>query len=51
MTTKLKSIAKNPKVQTLALSAAGAAAGAYGGPLAANAVAVYLPKIAAFLGL
>ncbi len=48
---KLRALAKNPKVQTVVLSGAASAAAVYGGPPAANAVMVYLPKLAALLGL
>lgn len=47
---KIKSLAKNPKVQKAVLTGAALAAGAYGGAPAANAVNEYLPKIAAWLG-
>lgn len=50
MLSKLKSLVKNPKVQSTLLVAAGAAAGVYGGPAASAAVAEYLPKLAALIG-
>lgn len=51
MLARLKSIAKNPKVQNVVLSGAASAAAVYGGPVAAQAVRDYLPKLAALLGL
>jgi hypothetical protein len=51
MLDRLKSALKNPTFQKVVLTGAGAAAGAYGGPAAASAVAVYLPKLAALFGL
>jgi hypothetical protein len=47
---KLKAIAKNPKVQAVAMSAATAAAVSFGGPLAGQAVQYLLPMIAGLFG-